>query len=59
MLSVIVTRDMVEQYDSGEIVDDRFAGSLPKFVTAFFDGRNVSAEEIEELRRIIDEHSAD
>jgi predicted transcriptional regulator len=33
-----------------------FGGSLPKFITSFFGGRKLSAEQAAELRRLIEEH---
>lgn len=40
---------------SEQFVEDTFAGSLPSFVAAFTSRRKLSAGEIEELQRIIDE----
>lgn len=40
---------------SEQFVEDAFAGSLPSFVAAFTSRRKLSAGEIEELQKIIDE----
>lgn len=37
-------------------VDRSFAGSLPGFLTAFISRRKLSEQEVEELKRIIDEN---
>lgn len=59
MLYVIVTRNMVERYDSSEVVNSRFAGSFPKFVAAFFDGNKISRKEFEEIKKIFDEYDGE
>lgn len=51
----LVTREEVQIAESGEFVDRIFSGSLPTFLTAFFDGREkISEQEAEELKKIID-----
>ena len=57
VLSSLVSRDMVEQYDSAEILEERFNGSLPRFVTAFLGSNRMTQEELDELKRILDEYS--
>ena len=39
-----------------EVVDKLYSGSIGQFVSAFFSGKAVSAEEKEQLQRLIDEH---
>jgi len=41
---------------SRQYVAEAFEGSLPRFVAAFTRRKKLSAKEIEELRRLIDEH---
>jgi predicted transcriptional regulator len=48
-----------EEFIAGQscrYVDDTFAGSLPMFVAAFTRNRRLTAEQIEELRRLIESH---
>ena len=59
VLTALVKRDQVEQYDSEEIVGQRFGGSLPKFVTAFIGSKKLTREELDELRRILDDHAGE
>ena len=56
VLTALVKREQVEQYDSEEIIESRFKGSLPKFVTAFINSKKLTQEEISELKRLLDEH---
>lgn len=39
---------------SEQFVDDTFNGSLPAFIAAFVSHRGLSADEAEQLRRIVD-----
>ena len=41
-------------YESKNVVNTAFGGSLPAFVAAFTNGRKLSKKEAEEIRRIID-----
>lgn len=48
-----------EEYLAGEsaqIVENRFEGSISKFVTAFTGKKKLSKKQIEELKRIIEEN---
>ena len=57
-VSVILTRDDLIAQESRRYVDDLFGGSLPRFVTAFIGGGKLSAEQAEELKRLIAEHES-
>lgn len=50
-----VKREDVQRYESEELVERAFAGSLPGFLAAFLDQRKISESEAAELRRIIEE----
>ena len=55
-VSVVLTRDELIAQQSRRYVEDTFGGSLPKFITSFFGGREISEEQAAELKRLIDEH---
>jgi len=55
-VSVVLTRDELIAHQSRSFVEDTFGGSLPKFITSFFSGKKLSAEQAAELKRLIDEH---
>ena len=55
-VSVVLTRDELIARQSRRYVEDTFGGSLPKFITSFFGGREISEEQATELKRLIDEH---
>lgn len=44
---------------SERFVEQRFAGSLPAFFAAFTARKKISAEDMAELRRMIDEYKGD
>lgn len=48
-----VSRDEVQRAESRAFVERNFSGSLPGFLNAFVGGRGLSAEEADELRRMI------
>lgn len=48
-----VSRDEVRRAESRAFVERNFSGSLPSFLNAFVGGRGLSAEEADELRRMI------
>lgn len=50
-----IARERFYAMQSRKYVDDSFAGSLPAFIAAFTDGRKLSAEEAEEIRKMIDQ----
>jgi predicted transcriptional regulator len=55
-VSVVLTRDEQKARESRCYVEDAFGGSLPKFVASFIGSEKLTAEEIAELKRLINEH---
>ena len=55
-VSVVLTRDELIARQSRSYVEDTFGGSLPRFIASFIGGKKLSAEQADELRRLIDEH---
>lgn len=51
-----VSRDSVQKNESELFLDQTFSGSLPGFLAAFLGNRTISAEEADELIRLIEEH---
>jgi len=57
VVSSLVTKDEYYASQSIHFVEDNFGGSLPKFLTAFFiGGKKLSKHQVEELKKLIDEH---
>ena len=54
-VTTLVKREQVAKYESESVVEKNFGGSLPAFIAAFLDGRKITADEAEELKRMIDD----
>ncbi|MFP4973998.1 BlaI/MecI/CopY family transcriptional regulator [Paenibacillus sp. CN-4] len=54
-VTTLVKKEAVQKQESESLVQKTFGGSLPQFLTAFLGGRKLSAQEAEELKRIIEE----
>ena len=55
-VSVVLTRVELIAHQSRSYVDDVFEGSLPMFITSFFNGKKLTMEQADELRRLVNEH---
>lgn len=51
-----ISREEFAARQSEEFVEQAFDGSLPKFLAAFASRKKLSADEIEQLQRLIDEN---
>lgn len=56
-VSSLVTKAQFQAIKSEEFVSETFEGSLPAFVAAFVSKKKLSKEEIESLRKIIEENN--
>ena len=54
MVSALVSREEFYAVQSERFVEETFSGSLPGFLAAFTRRRSLSAEEVAEIRRMID-----
>ena len=54
-VTALVGREQVLRQESEAVVERSFGGSLPSFVAAFLSGKQLSHQEAEDLRRLIDE----
>lgn len=54
VVTALVKREEVQQYESRAVVDKLFDRSLPQFVAAFLGGKKLSEKEAEELKAMID-----
>ncbi len=56
VVSSRITKDEYYAKQSIRFVEDTFGGSLPKFLTAFIGAKKLSKHQVEELKKLIDEH---
>lgn len=57
VVSAVLSREEFYGRQSRKYVEDVFEGSLPRFLTAFCGGKKLSAKEVEEMQRFIDENT--
>lgn len=55
-VTVKLTRNAFCTLQSQKFVEDTFHGSLPAFLAAFTSGKRLSAQEVSQLRKLIQEH---
>ena len=54
MVTSLVSKDEVQAYEIGELVEKKFEGSLPAFIAAFTKHQNLTEKELDEVQRMID-----
>ena len=53
----LISRQEVQDYETEELIDKMFDGSKEKFLSAFLDGKKLSNQEVDSLKRMIDDLS--
>lgn len=56
VITSTVSREEAQKRASDNFMEKTFNGSLPSFLAAFFDGKKISNEEAEALKKLIDEY---
>ncbi|MCQ2467981.1 MAG: BlaI/MecI/CopY family transcriptional regulator [Clostridia bacterium] len=56
VVKVLIPMEDVQVMESNQIVEERFSGSLPKFVASFLGKRSLSDKDADELMQIIKDH---
>ena len=54
VVTSLISKEEAQQSELEELVEKKFEGSLPAFIAAFARRQELSAEEIAEIRRIIE-----
>ncbi|MCI9576203.1 MAG: BlaI/MecI/CopY family transcriptional regulator [Clostridiales bacterium] len=55
MCRTLVTREQVQHQETNELIDKMFDGSTEKFFAAFLGNNDLSAKQVEHLRKLIDD----
>ena len=55
VVSACLSRDEFYARQSEQVVEESFAGSLPAFVAAFTARKSLTADEVAEIRRLLEE----
>lgn len=58
-VSSLVSRDEFYSLQSEKFVNNTFGGSLPAFLAAFSARKDLTAEEVSEIRKLIDSYGED
>ena len=53
----LISRQEVQDYETEELIDKMFDGSKEKFFAAFLDGKKLSNQDVDSLKRMIDDLS--
>jgi predicted transcriptional regulator len=56
VVSSLITKDEYYARQSIRFVEDTFGGSLPKFLTSFIGTKRLNKRQIDELKKLIDDH---
>ena len=56
VVTSLVGRDEIRQYESRAFMEKSFGGSLPKFIAAFLGGEKLSEKEAREIKALIDRY---
>ncbi len=56
VVTSLVTKEAVLRYESRAVMNKTFGGSLPTFLASFLDGGQLTEQEAETIKRMIDEH---
>lgn len=54
LVTSLISKTEAQKAEIDELVEKKFEGSLPAFIAAFTKHKELSAKDIEEIRRIID-----
>jgi len=55
VVASLVKREEVQKYESETLIEKAFNGSLPKFLTAFLDGKRLTSKDAAALKTIIEQ----
>ena len=59
IVTSLVPREEFYSAKSEQIIEDSYKGSLPAFIAAFISKKNISAEEVEEIQKMINAFKKD
>ena len=56
IVSTLVTKEQVQESQMEELVDKTFEGSMPAFIAAFSRSNRLTKQEVDQLKKLIDEY---
>lgn len=58
-VTALVRQEQVQKYESEQIVNRTFGGSLPQFITAFMGDKKLTKSQADKLKKLIDSFKED
>lgn len=59
VVSSLIKKEQVQQYESEQIISKTFGGSLPQFISAFMGDKKLPPDQAEKLKCLIDSFKED
>lgn len=56
VIASLYSKEQIQRRESREFLEKTFDGSLPAFLAAFANGKSLSAQEVSEIRKMIDDY---
>ncbi|AFQ43540.1 BlaI/MecI/CopY family transcriptional regulator [Desulfosporosinus meridiei] len=56
LVTALVPQAQVQKFESEQLINRTFGGSLPGFITAFMNEKKLSWQEAEQLKKLIDSY---
>ena len=50
----MISREQAQNYETTELIDKMFDGSKEQFFAAFLNGKNLTDDEVEQLRLLVE-----
>jgi predicted transcriptional regulator len=57
IVTTLVSKEQVQEAEIDQLVERTFEGSLPQFIAAFTKRKDISKEELAEIRKMLDSYS--
>lgn len=54
IVTSLISKDQIQEAEMEELIEKKFEGSLPAFIAAFGRHKKLSAEKMEELKKLIE-----
>ncbi len=56
VVTSLISKEEIQRHESKDFIERTFDGSLPKFIAAFTDNKSLTADEIEEIKHMIENY---
>lgn len=56
VITSLYSKEQIQRRESREFLDKTFGGSLPAFLAAFAESKSLSAQDVAEIRKMIDSY---